>query len=74
MPNIVHHLDRATATDGERLFLTAAQAERRYSVNRFTLYRWAAERRIPSIKMGRTVRFNRETLDAHFAAASRAAE
>ncbi len=39
--------------------LTADELARVLRVGRTTVYRWAKEGRLPSVKIGKTVRFNR---------------
>jgi excisionase family DNA binding protein len=53
----------------EPLLLTADQASRLYGVSAATWYRWASARRVPApVRIGATVRWRREELEAHIAA------
>ncbi len=47
---------------GALLSVNAAAAE--LSVNKFTIYKWIARGRLPSVKLGRAVRVRRRDLEA----------
>lgn len=44
--------------------LTANEVARRLGVSRATVYRWASEGTLASVRIGGTVRFNAEDVDA----------
>ena len=44
-------------------YLTAKQVAEYLQVKPLTIYQWAREGKIPSIKIGRVWRFNKETID-----------
>jgi excisionase family DNA binding protein len=50
----------------ERKFLSAEQAEERYGISRWTLYRWALEKKVPSYKIGKLRKFSIADLDRYF--------
>jgi excisionase family DNA binding protein len=46
--------------------LSANEAAERYGISRWTLYRWALEKRMPSYKIGRLRKFSVTDLDQYF--------
>lgn len=50
----------------QKKYLTAAEAERLYGISRWTLYAWAAQRRIASHKIGKLRRFALADLERFF--------
>jgi excisionase family DNA binding protein len=63
---------RAAATPtavAEQLLLTANQASRLYGASTATWYRWVSAGRVPAaVRIGATVRWRREELEAHIEA------
>ncbi|UCF36621.1 MAG: helix-turn-helix domain-containing protein [Acidobacteriota bacterium] len=47
----------------ERRLLSVSEAAKYLAVRKSTLYSWAQRRRIPSVKIGRRLLFDREDLD-----------
>ncbi|HKI38264.1 MAG TPA: helix-turn-helix domain-containing protein [Gemmataceae bacterium] len=57
------------AAAGEPLLLTAGQASRLYGASAATWYRWVSAGRVPApVRIGATVRWRREELEAHISA------
>ena len=50
----------------EKIFLSANEAGERYGISKWTLYRWASEKKLPSYKIGKLRRFSIADLDKHF--------
>jgi excisionase family DNA binding protein len=49
-----------------KIYLSAAEAGERYGISKWTLYRWASERKLPSYKIGKLRRFSIDDLDKYF--------
>lgn len=47
----------------EDKLLTSKQACQRYSISKYTLYKWTSNKKIPYLKIGALVRFKREELE-----------
>lgn len=54
--------------------LTTPQAAERLGISVFTLRQWVSQKRIPFVKLGRSVRYNPADLAAYVAAHTRPAE
>ncbi len=52
----------------EHKYMRATEAAKYLGVSKSTLYVWARERAIPSLKYGRVVLFNKDELDRWFEA------
>ncbi len=50
----------------EKKYMRAGEASQYLGVSKSTLYLWARERKIPSLKYGRVVLFNRDEIDRWF--------
>jgi len=56
---------------GEKRLLSVEEAARYFGVQKSTIYSWAWRRKIPSVKMGRRLLFDREDLDRMIEAGKR---
>ena len=52
----------------KKIYLNSTEAAERYGISKWTLYRWAAERKLPSYKIGKLRRFSVDDLDKFFEA------
>ena len=50
----------------DKKFMRADKASEYTGVSKNTLYRWARERKIPHLRQGRVVLFNRDEIDRWF--------
>ena len=48
---------------GKKRLISVAEAAKYFGVQKSTIYSWAWRRKIPSVKMGRRLLFDREDLD-----------
>jgi len=51
---------------GSRIYLSASEAGERYGISKWTFYRWALERKLPSYKIGKLRRYALADLDKFF--------
>jgi excisionase family DNA binding protein len=56
---------------GEKRLISVEEAARYLGVQKSTIYSWAWRRKIPSVKMGRRLLFDREDLDRMIEAGKR---
>jgi len=56
---------------GEKRLISVEDAARYLGVKKSTIYSWAWRRKIPSVKMGRRLLFDREDLDRMIEAGKR---
>ncbi len=56
---------------GEKRLISVADAAKYLGVQKSTIYSWAWRRKIPSVKMGRRLLFDREDLDRMIEAGKR---
>jgi excisionase family DNA binding protein len=54
--------------------VTAEWVAQRTGLHAHTIYKWVREERIPYVRLGRSVRFDRERLEAWFQAGGTASE
>jgi len=59
---------------GEKRLISVEEAARYFGVQKSTIYSWAWRRKIPSVKMGRRLLFDREDLDRMIEAGKREAQ
>lgn len=62
-----------TRARSEEYLLTVPEAAEILRLKRSTLYTWASERRIPTVKLGGALRIRRSTIDELIAANERPA-
>ena len=53
----------AIPLDPDKQLLTVEETAKYFGVRKSTIYSWAWRRKIPSVKMGRRLLFDREDLD-----------